>query len=139
MSERSQRHSVYSGGPWEQRVAYCRAKRVGAHVYVSGTVAVDEQGNSMGGDSMLEQARFVLAKIERALGACGAQLGDVVRTRMFVTDLERFEEVATAHREAFAGIDPVATCVEVSKLVRPELLIEIEVDALLDDAALQRV
>jgi enamine deaminase RidA (YjgF/YER057c/UK114 family) len=133
MSEASRRQNVYSGTPWEPLVAYCRAKRVGAHVFVSGTVAVDEQGNSVGTGSMLEQARFILGKIERALGACGASLSHVVRTRMFVTDLDRFDEVAQAHREAFAGIDPVATCVEVSRLVRPELWIEIEVDALLDD------
>jgi enamine deaminase RidA (YjgF/YER057c/UK114 family) len=125
---------VYSGGPWEERVAYCRAKRVGAHVFVSGTVAVDEQGNTVGAGSMLEQARFIFAKIQRALAATGAGLRDVVRTRMFVTNLDHFEEVALAHREVFAGIDPVATCVEVSRLVRPELWIEIEVDALLDDA-----
>lgn len=135
MNQAPIRHNVYSGAPWEKRVAYCRAKRVGAHVFVSGTVAVDEQGNSVGADSMLEQARYIFAKIERALNACHASLRDVVRTRMFVTDLGRFDEVAQAHHEAFSGIDPVATCVEISRLVRPELLIEIEVDALLDDPA----
>jgi isochorismate pyruvate lyase len=134
MSRTAQRYNVYSGGPWEERVAYCRAKRVGAHVFVSGTVAVDEQGNTVGAGSTLEQARFIFAKIERALVACGASLRDVVRTRMFVTDLDHFDQVAVAHREVFAGIDPVATCVEVSRLVRPELWIEIEVDALLNDA-----
>jgi enamine deaminase RidA (YjgF/YER057c/UK114 family) len=135
MSQTLIRHNVYSGAPWEKRVAYCRAKRVGAHVFVSGTVAVDEQGDSVGGDSMLEQARYIFAKIERALNGCHAGLRDVVRTRMFVTNIARFEEVAQAHHEAFAGIDPVATCVEIARLVRPELLIEVEVDALLDDAA----
>jgi enamine deaminase RidA (YjgF/YER057c/UK114 family) len=123
------RRSVYSGTPWEPRVAYCRAKRVGALVFVSGTVAVDERGDVVGAGDVYAQASFALRRIERALGELGAGLGDVVRTRTFLTDIARFEEFARAHREAFAGVDPAASCVEVSRLVGPEYLVEIEVDA----------
>ena len=122
--------SVYTGTPWEARVAYCRAKRIGNVIVVSGTVAVDAHGATVGGASLYEQARYALDKIRRALEELGSGLSDVVRTRTFVTDIGRFEEFAQAHREAFAGIDPVATCVEVARLVGPDLLIEIEVDAI---------
>jgi enamine deaminase RidA (YjgF/YER057c/UK114 family) len=121
----------YSGTVWEKEVAYSRARRVGDHVYVAGTTAVDEDGHVVGPGDVYEQSRFVFRKIARALDGCGAALSDVVRTRMFITDIERFQEMARAHREAFEGIDPVATCVEVSALVSPELLIEIEVDAVI--------
>jgi enamine deaminase RidA (YjgF/YER057c/UK114 family) len=127
----TKRQNVYTGTTWEAQVAYCRAKRIGNTVVVSGTVAVDERGQVVGAD-MYTQARYALSKIERALRECGASLEHVVRTRMFVTDLDQFEGVARAHREAFAGIDPVTTCVEVSRLVSPELLVEIEADAILD-------
>jgi enamine deaminase RidA (YjgF/YER057c/UK114 family) len=130
------RRNVYSGAPWEKQVAYCRAKRCGNAVFVSGTTAVDEDGKVVGVDDMLAQARFILRKIGRALTECGASLHDVVRTRIFVVDIARFEAIAQAHREAFEGIDPVATCVEVARLVAPELLVEIEVDALVDDSDL---
>jgi enamine deaminase RidA (YjgF/YER057c/UK114 family) len=123
------RRNVYSGTPWEPKVAYCRAKRVGALVFVSGTVSVDEHGAVVGPGDLHAQTRFALSKIERALRELGADLTDVVRTRTFVTDISRFEDFARAHREVFAGIDPVATCVEVQRLVSPELLVEVEVDA----------
>lgn len=126
------RQNVYTGTPWEQKVAYCRAKRVGNFIAVSGTVAVDEKGNVVGDGDMYEQARYALAKIRKALVELGADLADVVRTRTFVTDVSEFEDFARAHREAFAGIDPVATCVEVQRLVSPELLVEIEVDAIVE-------
>jgi enamine deaminase RidA (YjgF/YER057c/UK114 family) len=124
--------SVYTGTPWEGRVAYCRAKRVGDVIVVSGTVAVDEQGRTVGAGSLYEQARYAIDKIRRALEELGSGLPDVIRTRTFVTDISRFDEFARAHREAFAGVDPVATCVEVARLVGPDLLIEIEVDAIAD-------
>lgn len=120
---------VYSGTTWEKQVAYSRARRVGDHVYVAGTTAVDEGGNVVAPGDVYEQSHFIFRKIARALDECGASLSDVVRTRMFITDIARFQEMARAHREAFEGVDPVATCVEVSALVSPELLIEIEVDA----------
>lgn len=128
------RRSVYSGTPWEPRVAYCRAKRVGLLVFVSGTTAVDEHGSVVGSGDLYAQTRYALLKIERALSELGATRAHVVRTRTFVTDIGRFEEFARAHREFFDGIDPTATCVEVSRLVTPELLVEIEVDAVLDSA-----
>ncbi|MFN7941091.1 MAG: RidA family protein [Thermoanaerobaculia bacterium] len=126
------RQNVYSGAPWEPKVAYCRAKRVGDAIYVSGTVAVDERGEVVAPGDMYEQSRYALAKIARALGELGATLADTVRTRAFVTDLEQFDGFARAHCEAFSGIDPAATLVEVSRLVRPELVVEIEVDAVVD-------
>lgn len=124
------RRSVYSGTAWEPKVAYCRAKRIGDVIVVSGTVAVDERGATVGPGDLYEQSRYALAKIERALRELGAGLRDVVRTRTFLTDISRFDEFARAHREAFEGVDPAATCVEVAALVAPDLLVEIEVDAI---------
>src|SRR5262245_59877536 len=105
------RRNVYSGTPWEPRVAYVRAKRVGDALFVSGTVAVDDAGRPVAPGDMYMQARYALEKIDRALRELGGSLRDVVRTRTFVTDIGRFEDFARAHREAFAGIDPAATCV----------------------------
>jgi enamine deaminase RidA (YjgF/YER057c/UK114 family) len=127
--------SVYSGTPWEPKVAYCRAKRIGDIIVVSGTVAVDEQGSTVGIGDMYVQTSYAIQKIDRALRELGASLRDVVRTRTFLTDIERFEDFARAHREAFTGIDPAATCVEITRLVAPELLIEIEVDAIVGAGA----
>jgi enamine deaminase RidA (YjgF/YER057c/UK114 family) len=122
--------NVYSGSPWEAQVAYCRAKRVGDSVFVSGTVAVDPDGKPVAPGAVYEQARYALQKIERALIELGASLRDVVRTRTFLVNIDDFEHFARAHREAFQGIDPVATCVQVARLVSPEYVVEIEVDAL---------
>lgn len=127
------RRNAYSGTPWEPKVAYCRAKRVGQTIVVSGTVAVDESGEVVAPGDMYAQTAFAIRKIERALKELGAGLRDVVRTRTFVTDIARFEEFARAHQEAFAGIDPAATCVQVSALVSPALVVEIEADAIVGD------
>lgn len=108
---------------------------MGDFVFVSGTTAVDEQGSVVGRGDLYAQTRYALEKIERALVALGATLKDVVRTRSFVTDITRFDEFARAHREFFANIDPVATCIEVARLVDRELLVEIEVDALLEPSS----
>jgi enamine deaminase RidA (YjgF/YER057c/UK114 family) len=126
---------VYSGSPWEEKVAYCRARRVGDLVFVAGTTATGDDGAVVGPGDLFRQCEFVLEKIARALAKCGASMADVVRTRTFVTDLSRFEEFARAHRAAFQGVDPVATCVEVKALVRPDLLVEIEVDAVVPPPA----
>lgn len=123
-----ERRRVYSGTPWEPRVAYSRAVRVGNIIAVSGTVAADASGEVVGAD-VYEQTRYVLDKIGRALRTLGADFGDVIRTRTYLIDIKSFDDFARAHREVFAGIDPAATCVEVSRLVSPELLVEIEVDA----------
>jgi enamine deaminase RidA (YjgF/YER057c/UK114 family) len=127
------RKNVYSGTAWEPKVAYCRAKRVGNVIAVSGTVAVDEEGKVVGPGDLYVQTAFALKKIEKALRALDASLKDVVRTRTYVTDISRFDDFARAHREAFQGVDPAATCVEVARLVSPELVVEIEVDAIVGD------
>jgi enamine deaminase RidA (YjgF/YER057c/UK114 family) len=129
-----ERRSVYSGSPWEAKVAYCRAKRAGNAVYVSGTVATDTEGRCTAPGDVYLQCRGALEKIARALDECGSSLRDVVRTRTFITDIGKFDEFARAHREAFEGIDPAATCVEVSRLVAPEFVVEIEVDAVVGPA-----
>jgi enamine deaminase RidA (YjgF/YER057c/UK114 family) len=124
-----QRQRVSSGTPWEPVVGYSRAVRVGNVVYVAGTTATDERGQIVGvGDAYL-QARQALRNIERALIAAGATLGDVVRTRMFVTDVARWPEIGRAHGEIFAGIRPASTLVQVAGLVDPAMLVEIEADA----------
>lgn len=123
------RRYAFSGTPWETSVGYCRAVRVGDRIFVSGTTASDEQGQTVAAGQPYEQARFILAKIEAALKQLGADLSDVVRTRMFVTDIGRWEEFGRAHGEAFGNVKPAATMVEVSRLINPEHLIEIEVDA----------
>jgi enamine deaminase RidA (YjgF/YER057c/UK114 family) len=127
------RRSVYSGTAWEPAVAFCRAKRVGDVIAVSGTVAADEDGKAVAPGDMYAQTLFVLRKIERALSQLDAGLRHVVRTRAFLTDMGRFEDFARAHREVFAGIDPAASAVEVSRLVGPEYVVEIEADAIVGD------
>lgn len=123
------RLNVSSGGPWEDIVGYSRAVRIGNRISVSGTTAVDDDGTIVGGDDPEEQARFALRLIERALRQCGGALEDVVRTRMFVTNIENWEAISRAHREAFGDIRPAATMVEVTRLIDPEMLVEIEVEA----------
>jgi enamine deaminase RidA (YjgF/YER057c/UK114 family) len=127
--------NVYTGTPWEEKVAYCRAKRVGQLIFVSGTVAVDSDGAPVGAGDVYAQTSFAIRKIELALRELGAGLKDVVRTRTFITDIGRFDDFARAHGEAFRGIDPTATCVEVARLVSAELLVEIEVDAVVSEGS----
>ena len=121
---------ISSGTIWEQKFGYSRAVRVGNLVAVAGTTAVDESGTLIGEGSPYEQARFIFQKIARALTQAGASLENVVRVRTFVTDIARWEDVARAQGEVFANIRPAATLVEVSALIKPELLVEIEVDAI---------
>ena len=127
------RQTYSTGTPWEKAVCYSRAVRVGAHIFVSGTTASNEQGETMAVGDAYQQAVYALKKIERALSQVGANLSDVVRTRMFVTDISRWEEIGRAHAEFFAGINPAATMVEVSRLVNPDHLVEIEVDTVSED------
>lgn len=129
----SHRKNVSSGGPWKNLVGYSRAVRVGNRVVVSGTTAVDEAGKIAGQGDAAAQTSFALRQIERALHECGAALDDVVRTRMFVTDIENWDAVAAAHREIFADIRPAATMVEVTRLIDPALLVEIEAEAEITD------
>jgi enamine deaminase RidA (YjgF/YER057c/UK114 family) len=125
----SDRHLISSGTTWEKTFGYSRAVAVGNLVFVAGTTAVDEHGTVMGRDDPYAQAIYIYRKIERALQQAGASLADVVRVRTFVTDIARWEEVARAQGEIFAEIRPAATLVAVTALVSPELLVEIEVDA----------
>ncbi len=125
----SDRLHISSGTPWEDVVGYSRAVRVGNVVEVAGTTAVDDHGQVVGPGDVAEQTRFILNKIKGALNAANARLADVVRTRMFVTDISQWEAVGRVHGEFFKDIKPVATMVQVSALIDPELLVEIEATA----------
>ncbi len=124
------RQMVSSEARWESLVGYSRAVRAGQWVSVSGTTAAVEGGGAVGGDDIGEQTREALRRIQIALEQAGAGLADVVRTRMFVTDISRWEEVGRAHAEVFAEIRPATSMVEVSKLIDPALLVEIEAGAI---------
>jgi len=123
------RVNISSGTPWEARVGYSRAVRVGAMVFVSGTIASDENGVIVGTGSAYVQAMFILRKIRAALEQAGASIEDVVRTRMFVTDIGLQNEVGRAHAEYFGAILPASTMVQVGPLAHPEALVEIEAEA----------
>ena len=127
----SRRINFSSGAIWEDRVGYCRAVKVGNHIEVSGTVASNEKGEVTGMNDAYQQTVFVLQKIEKALKEAGASLNDVVRTRMFVTDIGRFDEYGKAHGEFFSSIKPCTSIIEVKGLVAPEYLIEIEATAII--------
>lgn len=126
-----ERQLISSGTIWERKFGYSRAVKAGNFVFVAGTTAVNEKGEVVGGNDPYQQAVFIYQKIEKALTEAGASLQDVVRVRTFVTNIKRWEEVAKAQGEVFADIRPAATLVEVKALVEPELLVEIEVDALI--------
>jgi enamine deaminase RidA (YjgF/YER057c/UK114 family) len=123
---------IGSGSPWEDIVGYSRAIRLGSIVEVAGTTAMDGEVLIGEGD-IYKQTVFIFKKIEKALSETGATLNDVVRTRMFVTDISQWEEVGKAHGEIFKNIKPVSTMVEVSRLINDDLLIEIEVTAIIED------
>jgi enamine deaminase RidA (YjgF/YER057c/UK114 family) len=123
------RQNISSSAKWENIVGYSRAVRVGTRVYVTGTTAIDEHGNIVGVNNGYAQAVQAIRNIERALKQAGATLAHVVRTRMFVTDITRWQEYGRAHGEFFAEIRPCATMVEVRALIDPQMLIEIEADA----------
>lgn len=125
------RINISSGAIWEDVVGYSRAVRIGDLIEVSGTTAVNGD-QIIGKDDMYTQTRFILQKITDTLEKAGAQLDDVVRTRMYVTDISRWEEAGKAHAEYFSEIRPAATMVEVKQLINPELLIEIEVTAIVN-------
>ncbi|HRQ37580.1 MAG TPA: RidA family protein [Chloroflexota bacterium] len=125
-----ERQNISSGAPWEETVGYSRAVRVGQWVVVAGTTAVDENGQTAYPGDPYGQTRYILQKIERALQEAGVGLSDVVRTRLFVTNIADWQEIGRAHGEFFGAIRPAATMVEVSRLISPDLLVEIEVDAI---------
>ncbi|MGI9016481.1 MAG: RidA family protein [Euzebya sp.] len=118
-----------SGGPWEDIVGYSRVVRAGPFLFVAGTTAVTAEGAVQGGASPYDQARYALEGVADALSRVGATLSDVVRTRIYLTDADHWEEVARAHREALGQVRPAATMVEVSRLLDPRLLVEIEATA----------
>lgn len=124
----TERTRVFTGSPWEPVVGYCRAIRVGHRVEVAGTTAMKD-GEVIGAGSAYEQTKTILKTIEEALHQVGANLTDVVRTRMFVTDISKWEEIGKAHGKFFKDIQPVATMVEVRALIDPRLLVEIEAEA----------
>lgn len=121
---------VFSGAPWESTVGYCRAIRKGDMIFVTGTAPVDEKGNAFAPGDAYAQTKRCFEIIEKALRELGAEMSDVVRTRMFVTDISRWQEYGRAHGEIFAPYPPATTMVEVKALIHPEMLIEIEADAL---------
>ncbi|MFA4082335.1 RidA family protein [Mycobacteroides salmoniphilum] len=127
-----ERMNISSDGEWEGAVGYSRAVRVGGHIAVAGTTAARQGRSPVGGNDIAEQTREALRRIESALSQAGASLRDVIRTRIFVTDIEQWREVGLAHGEFFGDIRPAATMVEVSALIDPALLVEIEADAIVD-------
>ena len=123
------RINISSGAIWEDKVGYSRAVRIGNVIEISGTTAVNGE-TVVGKDNLYIQTKFILQKIEKILQEAGAELADVIRTRMYVTDISRWEEAGKAHAEFFLTIKPATTMIEVSQLIDKELLIEIEVSAI---------
>ena len=124
------RTNYSSGAVWEDIVGYSRAVRVGNVIEVTGTVAVDEHNEVVGPEDAYQQTRFIIQKIETVLQKAGASLKDVVRTRMFVTDISKWEEYGRAHGEFFQSIKPCTSMIQVSALIDPAFLIEIEATAI---------
>jgi enamine deaminase RidA (YjgF/YER057c/UK114 family) len=127
-----ERINYSSGAKWEDIVGYSRAVKVGNIIEVTGTVAVDDNSVLVGGNSAYEQTKFIIEKIGKVLERAGSSLKDVVRTRLFVTDISRWEEYGKAHGEFFKDIKPCTSMIEIKGLIAPEYLIEIEATAIIN-------
>jgi len=126
------RKNFSGGAKWENIVGYSRMVKVGNIIYVSGTVAADNDGNTVGIEDPEKQTQFIIRKIEKYLMLAGASLKNVVRTRLFVTDISQWEAIGKAHGEIFGTIKPATTMVEVKALIHPDYLVEIEIDAVVE-------